>query len=235
MSEQMSISVNFGRPMPLFPLDTVRLLPQQVLPIHIFEPCYRKMVDDALDGSGQFAMAVFEGDQWKREYHGSPAIRPHVCIAQIAQHEKLTDGRYNLLVQGVCRARVVRELPPDDEVPYRRAVLEPVGTDDRTGEELGDTRERLRSMLSEGPLTHLSAASQIATLARDDELPTAALLELVSFTMVTDEESRYRLLAEPRADRRAALVERELAHLESLLRRAELQRPDLWPKGMSWN
>ena len=52
MSDETAIQVNFGRPMPVFPLDQVTLLPQQVLPLHIFEPRYRQMVTDALDGSG---------------------------------------------------------------------------------------------------------------------------------------------------------------------------------------
>ena len=114
MSDETAIQVNFGRPRPIFPLDQVTLLPQQVLPLHIFEPRYRQMVTDALDGSGQIAMAVFEGRDWKQQYHGRPPIRPAVCIGHIAQHEKLADGRYNIILRGVCRARVIKELAPRD-------------------------------------------------------------------------------------------------------------------------
>src|SRR3954467_9840508 len=85
MSEETSIQVNFGRPLPLFPLDAVTLLPQQLLPLHIFEERYRQMVEHALDGSGQLAMAVLDGSGKGEE--GNPPIRPAVCIGQIAQHE----------------------------------------------------------------------------------------------------------------------------------------------------
>jgi hypothetical protein len=59
MAEEMSIRVNFSRPLPLFPLPQVVMLPQQITPLHIFEPRYRQMVDRALDGAGQIAMAKY--------------------------------------------------------------------------------------------------------------------------------------------------------------------------------
>src|SRR5690349_21503961 len=132
MSEETSIQVDFGRPIPLFPLEAVTLLPQQLLPLHIFEERYRQMVDQALDGSGQLAMAVLKGEEQSKDLHGRPVIRPAVCIGQIVQHEKLFDGRYNLLIQGVCRARVVEEMPPEEGRLYRMAMLEPVGLDPGT-------------------------------------------------------------------------------------------------------
>ncbi len=259
MSEDNSIQVNFGKPMPLFPLDSVTLLPQQLLPLHIFEDRYRQMVDHALDGAGQIAMAVFAGEQWKQNYHGRPPIRPAVCIGQIVQHERLSDGRYNVLVQGVCRARVLVELPMEEGRLYRTAMLEPVGLDPSTmvvsGEEedeegetpdlglppppepepLIEVRQKICEMLEEGPLTQLVAAEPVLEFVRNEEVPTAPLLELVSFMLITDQGLRYKLLAEPSIQARAGLIMGELQHLSSLIRRAGDQRPQDWPKGMSWN
>lgn len=261
MSEDNSIQVNFGKPMPLFPLDSVTLLPQQLLPLHIFEERYRQMVDHALDGAGQIAMAVFAGDQWKQDYHGRPPIRPAVCVGQIVQHERLSDGRYNVLIQGVCRARVLVELPMEEGRLYRTAMLEPVGLDpttmvvsgeeeeDETEEETPDlglppppepeplveVRQKLCEMLEEGPLTQLVAAEPVLEFIRNEEVPTAPLLELVSFMLITDQGLRYKLLAEPSLQTRAGMIMGELEHLSSLIRRAGDQRPQDWPKGMSWN
>ncbi|MDX2131161.1 MAG: LON peptidase substrate-binding domain-containing protein [Planctomycetota bacterium] len=254
MSEESSIQVNFGHPMPLFPLDQATLLPQQLLPLHIFEPRYRQMIEHALDGAGQFALAVFEGDRWKQEYHGRPPLRRAVCIAQIVQHEKLPDGRYNVLVQGVCRARILREVPAEAGRQYRTALLEPVGlsqappevswTDDTFDDDtdsddaspsLAEARGRIRDMLAEGPLTQLTHAAPVLEYLRNDELPTSAVLEVVSFTLITDPTLRYALLAEGDADARAAMIVRELEHLADLVRRAALQHPEEWPKGCSWN
>ncbi|MGP1309805.1 MAG: LON peptidase substrate-binding domain-containing protein, partial [Phycisphaerales bacterium] len=96
--EAPAIRVNFNRPMPVFPLREVVLFPHAAIPLHIFEERYRDMVDDALDGAGQIAMAVFEGERWTQEYHGRPPIRPAVCVGQILQHERLADGRYNIIL-----------------------------------------------------------------------------------------------------------------------------------------
>ena len=234
--EENAIQVNFARPMPLFPLDSAVLLPQQVLPLHIFEPRYRQMVEHALDASGQIAMAIFEGDAWKQQYHGKPILRPAVCLGQIVQHERLADGRYNILIQGICRARILKEMPADGERLYRLALLEPVGVEQTIDEGmLAGVRQRLERMLSEGELTRMAAAEPILKYVQDESIPTIALLELLSFAVVSDAKTRYRLLAEGDIDARAVLVEDELQRLRDLIRRAALQRPEDWPKGCSWN
>jgi Lon protease-like protein len=234
MAQESTIQVNFGRSMPLFPLDLPALFPQQVIPLHVFEPRYRQMVEHVLDGSGQLALAVFEGDRWKQEYHGRPPVRPAVCVAQIVQHERLEDGRYNLLLQGICRARISFELPAEEEVLYRRAMLEPIGleTDETT---LTPSRARFDQMLSEGPLTQLRLARPLLERVRNGQIPSSAIVELLGHALVTDRERRYALLADPDAARRAGLVEHEMTHLSDLLRRAAAQRPQEWPKGCSWN
>lgn len=236
MSEdEHSIQVNFGKAMPLFPLDNVTLLPQQVLPLHIFEPRYRQMVQRALDGAGQIAMAVFEGRKWQQEYHGRPPIRPAVCIGQIVQHEKTLDGRYNILLQGVCRGRIVDELPPDGERLYRSAHLQPVGVEEVDDQLLASTRQKLDRALSEGPLTHMAAAQPVLEYVRNEEIPTVAILEVVSFTLVTDTTTRYKLLAEGNALRRAEIIETALGDLSALLTKAARQRDTDLPKGCNWN
>jgi len=235
MSEESSIQVNFGRPVPVFPLNHVTLLPQQVIPLHIFEPRYRQMVDQALDASGQLAMAIFDGDSWKEEYHATPPLRPAVCLGHIVQHEKLPDGRYNILVQGICRARITHEIPADESFLYRRAVLEPVGLEHLSDEELSSFRTRLEYLFNEGPLTEMAAAQPLLQYVRNEAIPTQALLELVSFAVVTDDELKYKLLSHADERDRAALILAELDHIGKLIRQAAAQRPDLWPKGCSWN
>lgn len=235
MSESESIRVNFGNPIPVFAMDTVVLLPQQVLPLHIFEPRYRQMIDHVLDGSGQIATALFRGADWKQHYHGNPAIRPAVCVGQIVQHESLPDGRYNLLLQGVCRARVIDEVPPDGERLYRSALLEPVGVDEEHAEGIEELRGWIEEELADGPLRQLTVAEQVLEYVRNDAVPTHALLELVSFALVSDTPTRYKLLSEPDLGARAALLRASLGDLDRLIRLAENQHPDDWPKGMSWN
>lgn len=240
MAGQETISVNFGRPIPLFPLEQVVLMPQQVLPLHIFEDRYRQMVEDALDGSGQFAMAVFRGSRWKQEYHGRPPIRPAVCVGQIASHEKLADGRFNLLVQGVCRARIVQEMPAEDDKLYREAMLEPVGVGpaedaDETEHRLTPLRAHVQASLAEGPLHHLRSADRMLELTQNAHVPTTVLMELLAASVVDDAAVRYQLLEEGDPEARASILTGELGRLERLIQRAERQvRSDL-PKGCHWN
>lgn len=239
MSEETTISVNFGRPMPLFPLDTVLLLPQQVQPLHIFEPRYRQMIDRALDGAGQFASAVFKGARWKLEYHGRPPLKPAVCVAQIVQHERLHDGRYNVLVQGVCRARIVSEIPPDEENLYRQAMLEPIGLSPADSpeddERLSAMRAHVEASLADGPLRRLRVAETLRELAQREHFPTAALLELLTMSVIDDQQIRYQLLAEGDPGARAEILGDEISHLERLIANAERQRHDDLPKGCHWN
>ena len=239
MSGGESISVHFGRPIPLFPLERVALMPQQLLPLHIFEPRYQQMVEATLDGSGQFAMAVFRGTRWKQEYHGRPPVMPAVCVGQISRHEKLEDGRYNILVQGVCRAKIAREIPPQNDNLYREAILEPVGI---TNEDASETEARLtplrahvQASLAEGPLRHLRDATGILKFTRNPTVPMTALMELLTAAIVEDGRLRYRLLEEGSPEVRASILGEELGKLERLIQRAERQKTDPPPKGCCWN
>jgi len=219
--------------MPLFPLDIV-VLPQQIQPLHIFEPRYKQMVDRALDGAGQIAMAIFDGDDWKSEYHGSPPIKPAVCIGQIVQHERLPSGEYNILLQGVCRAQVMEESEPDGDRLYREANLRPLDLF-KEPPSLPGTRERLIHHFTDTALQQLTACEWLLERLRNDDIPVTALLELISFTVLLDKATRYSLLAEPDIERRAEIIDEQLVTLDRMLRQAESQRPEDWPKGCSWN
>lgn len=240
MADETSIRVNFGRPMPLFPLAAVSLMPHAVLPLHIFEPRYRRMVADALDGPGQIAMAIFAGPQalWEAEYEGSPPLRPAVCVGQIVQHHQLPDGRYNIALHGVCRARIQTELRDEDELVsavYRQARLEPVGIEAIDESTLADARGRILNALTETSLADLSDAETVVRHLRDEDVPTSAILELISFSLFNDPELRYALLAEGDVHRRAAVIQRELRSLRALLDSARRQRAQNLPKGCHWN
>eukprot|EP00913_Durusdinium_trenchii_P006419 g6031.t1 len=168
------------------------------MPLHIFEPRYVQMITHALDSSGQIAMAMFAGDRWKHEYHGLPPVRPAACVGQIVQHERMDDGRYNILLQGVCRARIEEERPPDDDHQYRRVRLDPVETQSETliDEGLERLRDWIEQKMTHGALSRVAVAEQVVEYVRNEDVPTPVLMELVSFAMITEPGARYRLLAE---------------------------------------
>ncbi len=187
------ISIDFTQPISLFPLPNCVLLPHATIPLHIFEPRYRAMTNDALDSRGLIAMACFDGNTWKRDYQGAPPIRPHVCVGYLVRHERLTDGRYNILLQGVCRARIVDELPHD---PYRIARLEPIEQPAGMEMDLEQQRACIESLLSDPLLKSLASVSAIHNWL-DKEIPTAALVDLSVMTVCDDTEHRYEMLREP--------------------------------------
>jgi Lon protease-like protein len=93
---------------PVFPLAGVLLLPRAHLPLHIFEPRYRSMTEDALAGDGMIAM-VQPRDPSSSEVN--PEIYPVACLGRIVNEERLEDGRWQLTLEGVTRFRVAEELP----------------------------------------------------------------------------------------------------------------------------
>src|SRR6185436_12491024 len=106
---------------PLFPLPNVVLFPHVALPLHIFEPRYRQMVADALEGDRLIAIALLKPG-WEPDYDGRPPIHEMVCLGRITSHEELESGRYNIVVTGIHRAVVVEEV--EGETPYRVGKLE---------------------------------------------------------------------------------------------------------------
>jgi len=101
---------------PIFPLPGVLLLPRARLPLHIFEPRYRAMTADALDGDGMIAM-VQPRDPESEER--APELYDIACLGRIVESEQLDDGRFLLTLEGVIRMRLAEELPEKDG--YRRA------------------------------------------------------------------------------------------------------------------
>ena len=235
MSDEVAIRVNFGRPMPVFPLHTVTLMPHALLHLHIFDPRYRQMVADALDGAGQIAMAIFQGDRWRQQYHGRPPLRAAMCVGQIVAHEQMADGRYNVALHGVCRARMVSELPVEEDRLYRSAMLEPVAVEETDEETLKPTRLNLMRLIGKSNLNHLKHAADIMTHLKDQDVPTSAVLELVTILVLDNDELRYELLEESDVQRRANMVLDQLRSLQRLLDRAAPQRLGPAEKGCTWN
>ena len=108
--------------LPLFPLPNVVLFPNVFLPLHIFEPRYREMVADAVASDRMIGMVLL-GSGWDRDYEGTPPVYPVGCSGVITHVEALADGRFNIVLRGLERFRIVQE---DRSRSYRRAIVEPV-------------------------------------------------------------------------------------------------------------
>ena len=108
---------------PLFPLPNLVFFPQTRMPLHIFEPRYRQMIADAVAGEMRFGMVLLRPG-WEDDYLGAPAVHPWGTLTVIEQAIPLDDGRFNILVRGEVRIRILDEVSRD---PYRvaRVVARP--------------------------------------------------------------------------------------------------------------
>lgn len=133
--------------LPIFPLPNAVLFPNVFLPLHIFEPRYRAMVADALEGDRLMGMVLLQPG-WKHDYEGYPPIFQIGCLGVITHAARLDDGRFNIVLRGVQRIRIIEE---DHGRAYRRATYEALGDRSLTPEErrdLAGMRNRLEGLLA---------------------------------------------------------------------------------------
>jgi uncharacterized protein len=156
--------------LPLFPLPNVVLFPNVFLPLHIFEARYREMVADAIASDRMIGMVLLRPG-WERDYEGRPAIYPVGCSGVISHFEKLPDGRYNMVLRGLDRFRILEE---DHQRSYRRAAIEPLperslNEDDRAV--IRRQRSRLETLLSPAAEKAANVEAAKGTRSSDRTMP----------------------------------------------------------------
>jgi len=125
----------------VFPLPHVVLFPHVHMPLHVFEPRYRALLEGAAEDSGRFAMAVLKPG-WEPQYNGCPPVHEWACAGRIVDHVKLPDGCSDIILKG---ERVVRIEEFVQEAPYRRAQV--TALPEQAGFEHGEyTTERVAQM-----------------------------------------------------------------------------------------
>lgn len=109
--------------LPLFPLPNLVFFPETRLPLHVFEPRYRQLVNDVVAADKRFGIVLLRPG-WESDYLGAPPIFTTGTLGQIEQAVPLEDGRFNILVRGQVRFRILDEVLRE---PYRtaRVVAQP--------------------------------------------------------------------------------------------------------------
>jgi uncharacterized protein len=130
---------------PIFPLPDVVLFPNVFLPLHIFEPRYRQMVAEALNGDRIIGMVLLRPG-WQADYDGRPPVYAVGCAGVITHAEQLPDGRSNIVLRGMEKFRITGE---DSGRAYRIArvetIDEPAAAPSRA--EMQNERRRLEALL----------------------------------------------------------------------------------------
>ena len=152
---------------PLFPLPNVVLFPNVFLPLHIFEARYRDMVTDALAADRIIGMVLLRPG-WENDYEGRPAIYPVGCAGLITHAERLPDGRFNIVLQGMEKFKVLDE---DDSRTYRLARVDSVNEQAANGDDKDEmrlARRRLEALLVPQPKGRGSDTKVPASMADED-------------------------------------------------------------------
>lgn len=195
--------------LPLFPLPNLVFFPHTRLPLHVFEPRYRQLVKDVMEADQRFGIVLLRPG-WEPEYFGAPRVYELGTLGTIEQAVPLDDGRFNIVVRGDVRFRILDEV---SRVPYRtaRVVAEPELTRDPA--KAYAQREWLAD-LSRQYLKYLpdqTAVPEIETVDLD------ALTNALIMSLNLDVEEKQKLLETADVVERAEEIGNELANrIESL-------------------
>ena len=204
--------------LPLFPLPNIVFFPQTRLPLHVFEPRYRQMVQDVLETDSRFGIVLLRPG-WEAEYFGAPPVFTYGTLGTIEQAVPLEDGRYNIVVRGDVRFRIVDEV---SRVPYRTARVIAHPEVEREAEQAYAQREWLAD-LSRQYLQYLpdqTAVPEIDTVNLD------ALANALIMSLNLDVEEKQKLLELHDVVTRAEEIGSELSsRIESLRFLAPYRRP----------
>jgi Lon protease-like protein len=178
---------------PIFPLPGAILFPRAQLPLHIFETRYREMVREAIEGPGRIAMIQplhFDEDAAEPE-----PLHAVGCVGDLVGVEELDDGRFNIILLGTNRFRLIREVANDSA--YRCAEVDIEAFDDsdppplslgqraeveREARRLGDAMGLVVDWAGVSRLDDEMLVNAIAQVAPFDVGAKQALLEAASLT-----------------------------------------------------
>jgi Lon protease-like protein len=198
----------------LFPLPSLVMFPHVIQPLHVFEPRYCDMLEDALSSDRTIAMVRLRPG-WEQDYDGRPPIAQIACQTKIVGHERLPTGRHNILIRGLKRIAIRQELPPT--ASFRMAEAEPL--EDyypASGTRRCDAQRRILKLARQ-----LLPDSEALQEQLDDLLAGEAslgmLTDVFAFTLGFSTSIKQQLLNECNVDRRAGILEEKLLDIADRL------------------
>ncbi len=196
--------------LPIFPLPNCVLLPGGLLPLHVFEPRYRELTKHCLEGHQLMGVARLRPG-FESAYYGRPPVFERCGVGKIICSEELPDGRFALLLRGVARVEIARELPTERSYRLVEArVLADASCDD------SDTRachlrlialcDRLAEVIDQG-------GPQLRDLVRSHQAP-GQCADAIAAALIMDADARQELLE---ACDPMVRLQRTLGHVSHLL------------------
>ncbi len=213
--ENVGLPDNFDGMVRLFPLPNLILFPHVIQALHIFEPRYCEMLSDALESDHLITMALLHTG-WEAHYQGKPKIADVVCIGRIVSHSPTSDGRHNILLAGIQRARIVEELTTD--TLFRQARVELVQDIPVAESEAADLyREELLQIFRSMIPTDAANSKTFAELLTH-QLPLGILTDVIAYAVNLPISVKQALLGEASVETRYKLL---TENLNSLMKQNE--------------
>jgi Lon protease-like protein len=189
--------------LPFFPLPGLVFFPDTRLPLHIFEPRYREMIAWCIAQAAPLGVVMIRPG-FERDQPRDPPVLPVLGVGQIVRHQRLADGRYNVVLQGVARARLLTELPSSHAFRLGQCEL---WDDAPTPSPEGLIRQvqSLRAITSTLAQRWPAAAPTLSALLTEAQTPAALINGLASVAFAEPIERQSALECE-RLDQRGQLV-----------------------------
>jgi Lon protease-like protein len=180
----------------LFPLPGVVMFPHVVFPLHIFEPRYRQMTRDALEGDR--LITIIQSRPGVKNARGEPPLEQVGCLGKIVRHEELPDGRFQFLLLGCQRVQIIQEIQV--ETLYRQAKVSLLRDEEEPDPGSFDRDAIVRSFSDLLSLKGYSASEWAPML--DQSIPLGVLTDLMTHALEIPVAVKQAMLAETRVKRR---------------------------------
>ena len=216
---------------PLFPLPSTVFYPGTPLPLHIFEPRYRQMTADALEGERKIGMVLLKPD-WEAAYFDRPEIFPMGCVGSIEKEIRHPDGKYNFTLVGLRRFRILREV---DGKLYRCAEIDLL--EERNEQEIGEKPNVTRDGLIERYREFTSLIPKNNSLKEEPDWNLGNLLsqfvDRFAYRLDLSLEQKQTFLEEQDVLRRAEFLHDFLKMKIDLVRLSKIR--NITPDSARWN
>jgi uncharacterized protein len=187
---------------PLFPLPNVVLFPKTPMPLYIFEERYRTMVRDALAGDKELVIALSRtGSEFS--HASGTTVHEIGCLGKIESYEELKDGKYNIVVVGVYRVRIIREV---QHSPYQLVEVEKI--DDTASDALRDESVKRQNHLGSlfAKFTELATGTKQHAMELMPQMDFESLVNMVAMTLNLAVEQKQALLELDDPDQRCEVL-----------------------------
>lgn len=174
--------------LPIFPLPLV-LLPNEMLPLHIFEDKYRKMLKDIEENGRLFGVTLFEPQM---PFDERPETGTTGCVAEIREAEMLPDGRSNILTYGLIRYRLIDYV--DAGEPYLVGEVEFFEDEKEESKELDVLSDEVFSLFERMAKAAFKMSGNRGKLPEIQRADSEALSFLITGAFNFDNEKKYKLL-----------------------------------------